>query len=108
MSEDVFLETLGCSRDELFEELIKAIRNKLNNGIPFGYKLAPNGDLIPNIRQKRILRLEKKLKDQGHTFEAINEILADEVIFTKEEIDSYVERNPSCLTNEPKRDEVAG
>jgi hypothetical protein len=94
MSEDIFYETLGCSRDKFFEELVIAVRNKLNNDIPYGYILAPNGELVPNIQQQRVIRKERELKDQGHTFEKINEILADEVIFTQEEMDSYRERNP--------------
>jgi len=97
MSDDIFYETIGCSGGEFYIELVKAIRDKLNNGISYGYKLAPNGELVPNIRQQRIIGLERKLKDKGHTFEKINELLADEVIFTREEIDSYKERNPSCL-----------
>ena len=96
---------MGCSRDKFFEELVIAVRNKLNNDIPYGYKLAPNGELVPNIQQQRVIRKERELKDQGHTFEEINEILADEVIFTQEEMDSYRERNPSCLIDRQNKND---
>jgi hypothetical protein len=67
--------------------------------------LAPNGELVPNIQQQRVIRKERELKDQGHTFEEINEILADEVIFTQEEMDSYRERNPSCLIDRQNKND---